>query len=160
MAKAISPLTLFLFLLLSSVSLTLATDYPLSTKSRWIVNKNGHRVKLACANWPSHLKPVVGEGLSSQPMDSISKKIKDMGFNCVRFTWPLELMINDTLAFNVTVKQSFERYGLDHELQGIHIHNPSIVNIPLISVFQVNEHSYITTKILIPLFFFLISLII
>lgn len=141
MAKTISPLTLFLFLLLSSISLTLATDYPLFTKSRWIVNKKGHRVKLACANWPSHLKPVVAEGLSSQPMDSISKKIKDMGFNCVRLTWPLELMINDTLAFNVTVKQSFERYGLDHELQGIYTHNPSIVNIPLINAFQVYIHN-------------------
>ncbi|EFH48029.1 glycosyl hydrolase family 5 protein [Arabidopsis lyrata subsp. lyrata] len=141
MAKTISPLTLVLFLLLSSISLTLATDYPLFTKSRWIVNKKGHRVKLACANWPSHLKPVVAEGLSSQPMDSISKKIKDMGFNCVRLTWPLELMINDTLAFNVTVKQSFERYGLDHELQGIYTHNPSIVNIPLINAFQAVVYS-------------------
>lgn len=141
MAKKIFPLTILLSLLLSSISLTLATDYPLSTKSRWIVNKSGHRVKLACVNWPSHLKPVVAEGLSSQPMDSISKKIKEMGFNCVRLTWPLELMINDTLAFNVTVKQSFERYGLDHELQGIYTHNPSIVNTPLINVFQASIHN-------------------
>lgn len=142
MAEAVSPLTLLLFLILSSIVLTLAIDYPLSTMSRWIVNESGHRVKLACANWPSHLKPVVAEGLSSQPMDSISTKIREMGFNCVRLTWPLELMINDTLAFNVTVKQSFERYGLDHELQGIYTHNPSIVNIPLINVFQVSMHNY------------------
>lgn len=61
-----------------------------------------------------------------------------MGFNCVRFTWPLELMTNDTLAFSVTVRQSFERYGLNQDLDEIHTHNPSIVDIPLINAFQVN----------------------
>lgn len=134
---------LWFFLLSSSISLTLATsDYPLFTKSRRIVNEKGHRVKLACANWPSHLKPVVAEGLSKQPMDSISKSIRDMGFNCVRFTWPLELMINDTLAFNVTVRQSFERYRLNQNLNGIHTHNPSIVDIPLINAFQVRNQLF------------------
>ncbi|KFK38059.1 hypothetical protein AALP_AA3G064700 [Arabis alpina] len=64
-----------------------------------------------------------------------------MGFNCVRFTWPLELMTNDTLAFNVTVRQSFERYGLNQDLNGIHTHNPSIVDIPLVNAFQAVVYS-------------------
>ncbi|KAG2238433.1 hypothetical protein Bca52824_092313 [Brassica carinata] len=77
--------------------------YPLSTSSRWIVDENGQRVKLACVNWPSHFQPVVAEGLSKQPVDAVAKKIVEMGFNCVRLTWPLDLMTNETLANNVTM---------------------------------------------------------
>lgn len=40
----------------------------LSTSSRWIVDPAGHRVKLACVNWPSHLESVVTEGLGRQPV--------------------------------------------------------------------------------------------
>uniref|UniRef100_A0A453C7S4 Uncharacterized protein n=1 Tax=Aegilops tauschii subsp. strangulata TaxID=200361 RepID=A0A453C7S4_AEGTS len=30
---------------------------PLSTASRWLVDADGRRVKLVCANWASHLEP-------------------------------------------------------------------------------------------------------
>ncbi|CAF2051067.1 unnamed protein product [Brassica rapa] len=75
--------------------------YPLSTSSRWIVDENGQRVKLACVNWPSHLQPVVVEGLSKQPVDAVAKKIVEMGFNCVRLTWPLDLMTYETLIIEL-----------------------------------------------------------
>ncbi|CAL5332873.1 unnamed protein product [Camellia sinensis] len=78
---------------------------PLSTDSRWIVDETGWHVKLSCVNWASHLDAVVAEGLSKQSIDSISKKIVSMGFNCVRLTWPLFLATNDSLA-NTTVRQS------------------------------------------------------
>ncbi|XP_010549752.1 PREDICTED: uncharacterized protein LOC104820833 [Tarenaya hassleriana] len=130
----------FVFILSSSI-LVMTNDGSvfsdgLSTRSRWIVDERGHRVKLACANWPSHLQPVVAEGLHKQPMDSISERIRFMGFNCVRFTWPLELMTNDTLAFHVTVTQSFQRYRLFQELDGIRRHNPSILHLPLFNAFE------------------------
>lgn len=125
------------FLLFISWIPKLTTSYPLSTKSRWIVDEKGQRVKLACVNWPAHLQPAVAEGLSKQPLDSISKKIVSMGFNCVRLTWPLDLMTNDTLALNVTVKQSFESLKLFEDVLGIQTHNPKILNLPLFNAFQV-----------------------
>ncbi|VVA91180.1 unnamed protein product [Arabis nemorensis] len=110
--------------------------YPLSTSSRWIVDENGQRVKLVCANWPSHLQPVVAEGLSKQPVDTLAKKIVEMGFNCVRLTWPLDLMTNETLANNVTVRQSFQSFGLNDDIVGFQTNNPSIIDLSLIEAFK------------------------
>ncbi|CAL5384201.1 unnamed protein product [Camellia sinensis] len=83
------------------------TALPLSTDSRWIVDETRWHVKLSCVNWASHLDTVVAEGLSKQSIDSISKKIVSMGFNCVRLTWPLFLATNDSLA-NTTVRHAFQ----------------------------------------------------
>ena len=109
---------------------------PLYTNSRWIVDEGGQRVKLACVNWVSHLEAMVTEGLSKQPVDTISKKIASMGFNCVRLTWPLFLVTNDSLA-SVTVRQSFQSLGLSDTISGIQANNPSIIDLPLIKAFQV-----------------------
>ncbi|CAH8316892.1 unnamed protein product [Eruca vesicaria subsp. sativa] len=133
MARTIN---LSLFLLFISWIPYLTTSFPLSTKSRWIVDEKGQRVKLACVNWPAHLQPVVAEGLSKQPLDSISKKIVSMGFNCVRLTWPLDLMTNDTLALKITVKQSFESLNLFDDVLGIQTHNPKILNLPIFNAYQ------------------------
>ena len=108
----------------------------LHTDSRWIVNEAGQRVKLACVNWVSHMDPMVAEGLNKQPLDAISKRIVSMGFNCVRFTWPLYLVTNDSLA-SLTVRQSFQRLGLSQYIAGIQAKNPSIIDVPLITAFRV-----------------------
>ncbi|GMP46132.1 hypothetical protein CsSME_00014406 [Camellia sinensis var. sinensis] len=112
-----------------------AAALPLSTDSRWIVDETGRSVKLSCVNWASHLDAVVVEGLSKQPIDSISKKIVSMGFNCVRLTWPLFLATNDSLA-NTTIRQSFRNLGLIESIAGFQVNNPSIIDHSLISVFQ------------------------
>uniref|UniRef100_A0A2P2PJ99 Glycoside hydrolase family 5 domain-containing protein n=1 Tax=Rhizophora mucronata TaxID=61149 RepID=A0A2P2PJ99_RHIMU len=109
---------------------------PLSTKSRWIVDEDGRRVKLACVNWVSHLEPVVAEGLSKQPVEAIAKRILSLGFNCVRLTWPLFLVTNTTLA-SLTVRQSFRSLGLNEPISGIQANNPSIIDLPLIQAYQV-----------------------
>lgn len=109
---------------------------PLSTDSRWIVDDSGQRVKLSCVNWVTHLDAMLAEGLSKQPVDAISKRILDMGFNCVRLTWPLYLFTNDTLA-NVTVRQSFLNLGLLESIAGLQVNNPSIVDLSLIKAYQV-----------------------
>ncbi|MED6119347.1 hypothetical protein PIB30_010855 [Stylosanthes scabra] len=108
---------------------------PLRTNSRWIVNQQGKRVKLACLNWVSHLEAMVAEGLSKKPVDEISKGIKSMGFNCVRLTWPIRLLTNDSLAL-ITVRQSFQSLGLLDSIAGIQSNNPSIIDLPLILAFQ------------------------
>lgn len=113
-----------------------AVSLPLSTNSRWIVDETGRRVKLACVSWVSHLDAVVAEGLSKQPLDALSKKIGSMGFNCVRLTWPLYLVTNDSLA-NLTVRRSFQNLGLMDPISGIQTNNPSIIDMSLIDAFQV-----------------------
>lgn len=134
-------MTTLLTLLLSLTSLLTATAaLPLSTSSRWIVDENGQRVKLACVNWVAHLDPVVAEGLSKQPLDSISKRITSLGFNCVRLTWPLYLATNDSLAA-VTVRQSFQSLGLQESIAGMQSNNPSLIDLPLLKAFQVNHRS-------------------
>ncbi|KAK9108309.1 hypothetical protein Syun_024320 [Stephania yunnanensis] len=107
----------------------------LHTDSRWIVDESGNRVKLACVNWPSHLQPVLAEGLNKRPLDGIAKEIVEMGFNCVRLTWPLYLATNDSFS-SLTVQQSFHNLGLNDSLAGIALNNPSITNLTLIQAYQ------------------------
>ncbi|KAK8522530.1 hypothetical protein V6N13_115497 [Hibiscus sabdariffa] len=130
MGSFIPSTILLLFLFFSSVA-----PLPLSTNSRWIVDERGRRVKLACVNWVSHLEPMLAEGLSKQSMDTIAKRIVSTGFNCVRFTWPLFLITNDSLA-SLTVRQLFQRLGLVESIAGIQANNPSIIDVPLIKAYQ------------------------
>ena len=109
----------------------------LHTDSRWILDQDGRRVKLACVNWVSHLEAVVAEGLSKKPVDVISKGIKSMGFNCVRLTWPTLLVTNDSLA-SLTVRRSFQSLGLLESIAGVQTNNPSIIDLSLIQAFQVS----------------------
>ncbi|RRT68253.1 hypothetical protein B296_00015671 [Ensete ventricosum] len=114
---------------------------PLSTSSRWIVDESGVRVKLACVNWVSHLEPVVVEGMGKQPLDTISKKIAAMGFNCVRLTWPLFLVTNDSLA-GLTVRQSFQGLGLMESIAAVQVNNPDLLNLTLIQAFKVRPSDH------------------
>ncbi|KAK7399619.1 hypothetical protein VNO78_10804 [Psophocarpus tetragonolobus] len=107
----------------------------LSTDSRWIVNEDGKRVKLGCVNWVSHLEVAVAEGLSKQPVDVISKRIKSMGFNCVRLTWPTLLLTNNSLA-SLTVRQSFQTFALLQSVAGVQTNNPSFIDLSLNQTFQ------------------------
>lgn len=132
---------LFYFLFLSIISLnvllhSVVVAQPLSTNSRWIVDGSGKRVKLACVNWVTHLEAVVAEGLSKQPVDVISKQILEMGFNCVRLTWPLYLAVNQTLA-SITVRKSFQNLGLTESIAGFQANNPSLVDLTLIEAYKV-----------------------
>ncbi|XP_042057195.1 glycosyl hydrolase 5 family protein-like isoform X2 [Salvia splendens] len=127
---------LFPLLALSTTTTTSsAAALPLSTESRWIVDESGHRAKLACVNWPSHLEVMVAEGLSKKPAEQISSEIIDLGFNCVRLTWPLFLFTNDTLA-SLTVRQSFKNLGLFEAIAGLQINNPSIIDLSLINAYK------------------------
>ncbi|KAG6529317.1 glycosyl hydrolase 5 family protein-like [Zingiber officinale] len=108
---------------------------PLSTSSRWIVDDAGRRVKLSCINWVSHLEPAVAEGMGKQPLDVISKRVAASGFNCVRLTWPLFLVTNDTLG-KLTVRQSLQALGLAESVAAVQVNNPDLVDLSLIQAFQ------------------------
>ncbi|XP_031387460.1 glycosyl hydrolase 5 family protein-like [Punica granatum] len=127
------PLLFLAFLLIAGSSR--AAALPLSTSSRWVVDEGGRRVKLSCVNWVAHLEGVVAEGLSKQPLDDISKQIGDMGFNCVRLTWPLFLATNDSLAA-LTVRQSLKGLGLIEAVSGFQANNPTLIDLPLIQAHQ------------------------
>lgn len=107
-------------------------------------------MKLACVNWASHLELVVAEGLGQQPVDVISKKIKDLGFNCVRLTWPLYLATNESLAC-LTVRESFVNAGLSDSISGLQANNPSIVDLSLINAFQAVVASLTSNKVMVIL---------
>lgn len=112
----------------------------LYTNSRWIVNEGGQRVKLSCVNWVSHLEVMVAEGLSKQPLDNIPKSITNMGFNCVRLTWPLFLFTNESLA-SLNVRQSFNNLGLVESIAGLQANDPSILDLSLLQAYKVPNYS-------------------
>jgi hypothetical protein len=136
-----SPTTLLLGLLVvllasvRAISISLPA-LPLSTSSRWVVDADGRRVKLACANWASHLEPVAAEGLSRRGVGDIAARIVAMGFNCVRLTWPTFMVTNASYS-SLTVEQSFQRLNLTDSLAGVRANNPDIVDMKLIDAFKV-----------------------
>lgn len=132
---------LFFFLCLSLLCLlppNLAAALPLRTSSRRIVDETGGRVKLACVIWPSHREAAVAEGLSNYPVDLISKRIASTGFNCVRLAFPVILAADRSLAA-VTVRQSFQKLRLLDSIAGFQANNPSMLDLPLISAYQVGN---------------------
>ncbi|XP_051217858.1 glycosyl hydrolase 5 family protein [Lolium perenne] len=135
-----SPTTLLLGLLVvllasvRAISISLPA-LPLSTSSRWVVDADGRRVKLACANWASHLEPVAAEGLSRRGVGDIAARIVAMGFNCVRLTWPTYLATNATLS-SLPLRWSLEILGLRESAAGVRVNNPALLDLPLIHVFR------------------------
>lgn len=77
---------------------------PLFVKDRYIVDKSGDRVKLACVNWygAEELDFVVG-GMQWQPLSEIVAIIPKYGFNCVRLLWSLELLDKNPTISNATL---------------------------------------------------------
>jgi hypothetical protein len=136
-----SPTTLLLGLLVvllasvRAISISLPA-LPLSTSSRWVVDADGRRVKLACANWASHLEPVAAEGLSRRGVGDIAARVAAMGFNCVRITWPTYLATNATLS-SLPLRWSLQLLGLRESAAGVRVNNPDLLDLPLIDVFRV-----------------------
>lgn len=125
-------------LLLLFLHTTQAIPLPLSTSGRWIVDGAGRRAKLACANWAAHMEAMVAEGLGKQPVDGISKRVRSMGFNCVRLTWPTELATDRDLE-NRTVRQSLYGLRLMESAAGVGVNNPQLLDLKLIQAFQVSD---------------------
>ncbi|KAH7040996.1 glycoside hydrolase family 5 protein [Microdochium trichocladiopsis] len=88
--------------LFSTASFAL-TPLPLSTSSRWILDAEGHRVKLRCINWAAHMETNTPEGLHKQSIGFIADFVQSQGFNCVRMTYS----IDHALSPNIKVSDSF-----------------------------------------------------
>ena len=71
---------------------TPALALPLHTQSRWIMDANNHRFKLAGVNWYGGESPdLVPAGLDRNRLADIVRLAKQAGFNSVRIPWALQL---------------------------------------------------------------------
>jgi hypothetical protein len=80
---------------------------------------------------------VAAEGLSKQPVDYVAKKVADLGFNCVRFTWAVQMLTNASVG-SITLRQSLVQLGLNESVAGLSINNPKLLDLSLVQVYQVS----------------------
>jgi endoglucanase len=65
---------------------------PLHTQSRWIMDANDHRFKLAGVSWyGGESADLVPAGLDHNDVHAIAHLVKQLGFNSVRIPWALQL---------------------------------------------------------------------
>jgi endoglucanase len=77
---------------------------PLRTQSRFIVDSDGQRFKLAGVNWyGAESSLLVPDGLSLQPVTTIARQIRDMGFNSVRLPFCNELVEKNPVVADAAV---------------------------------------------------------
>lgn len=86
---------------------------PLTTKSRWIVDQLGDRIKFACVNWASHMETLLPEGLADRTIDEISASIRSLGFNCVRYTVSIEQIENRTMPIGRSMRPAMSDAAFD-----------------------------------------------
>lgn len=65
-------------------------------------------MKLACVNWFGfQLEDLVINGLDRQPLDRIAGRIRELGFNCVRIVYALDVFYENPVS-----SISFEQVSL------------------------------------------------
>lgn len=144
-----STINLVGFLFLQIVSLCNAAT--LSTNSRWIVEaETGKRVKLACVNWPSHLQPMIAEGLEKQPLKNIVQKITANGFNCVRFTWATYMFTRPDYG-NLKVSESLDKFNLSAAKAGVAKNNPEILSMTVVQLHKAVVDELGKSKVMVVL---------
>lgn len=64
----------------------MSTEMPLTVSGRFILDGEGHRLKLAGVNWAgAHQDQMVPGGLDFRPRQEIAEQLAEWGFNSVRF---------------------------------------------------------------------------
>jgi endoglucanase len=72
---------------------------PLRTSSRWIVDANGKRFKLASVSWyGADSKDFVVAGLDIAGVGAIASRIRALGFNSVRLPWSSQMFESNPLV--------------------------------------------------------------
>ncbi|KAI9373029.1 glycoside hydrolase superfamily [Aspergillus egyptiacus] len=95
-------------LALSGILQVTALNTPFSVSGRWILDSTGSPFTYAGVNWPGAGEPMVPEGLQYASIESTVSKIKSLGMNSIRLTFPTELV--DEIYENegdTTVQSSF-----------------------------------------------------
>ncbi|KAL4930451.1 cellulase family protein [Aspergillus undulatus] len=69
-----------------------ALNTPFSVSGRWILDSTGAPVTFAGVNWPGTGEAMIPEGLQYASIESTLIKIKSLGMNVIRLTFPTELV--------------------------------------------------------------------
>lgn len=123
-------LTLILLQVLATAGSAQRPIPPLSTSSRWVVDRFGVRVKLACVNWVGHLEAGIPEGLSKNTAQGIATIVRANGFNCVRLTYSTWLWTNDTYG-GLSVAENFNNLNLTSSAVALMALNPEFYLLSL-----------------------------
>ena len=66
---------------------------PLHTESRWVLDANNQRFKMASVNWyGAESAELVPDGLRYRDLNDIARSVRELGFNSVRLPWCNELV--------------------------------------------------------------------
>ncbi|KAJ4832363.1 hypothetical protein Tsubulata_002167 [Turnera subulata] len=126
---------LFLLFILVCKNIPSSHSLPLSTHKSWIVDETGRRVKLTCANWPSHVDTMLAEGLDKQPLPVLASEAVAQKFNCIRLTWATYMWTRPSYG-SLTVEESFRRHNLTKAIAGITKHNPYLLHMTLVQAYD------------------------
>ncbi|KAL2865318.1 cellulase family protein [Aspergillus lucknowensis] len=80
--------------LLASTQILLANalNTPFSVSGRWIVDSTNSSITYAGVNWPGAGEAMIPEGLQYASIESTVSKIKSLGMNTIRLTFPIQLV--------------------------------------------------------------------
>ncbi|KAL4762263.1 cellulase family protein [Aspergillus foveolatus] len=109
-----------------------ALNTPLTVSGRWILDSTGARVTFAGVNWPGAGEAMIPEGLQYASIASTISKIKSIGMNVIRLTFPIEL-VDDIYANDgdITVLDSLiNALGVTN---GTDVFNQIVTNNPSIT---------------------------
>lgn len=71
-------------------------ELPLRTQGRYVVGRSKKRVKLACVNYyGASQRQMVQNGLDHQPLDDTAARIVQLGFNCIRLPFSLDMLLRN-----------------------------------------------------------------
>eukprot|EP00961_Rhodomonas_salina_P022722 304834-Rhodomonas_salina.6 len=72
---------------------------PLSVDGTFIVDAQGVEVLLSCVNWyGAHMEIFTVGGLHKQPLQTLASNISQLGFNCIRLPFSLDLWYEDPVV--------------------------------------------------------------
>mmetsp|Transcript_101343 Transcript_101343/g.180140 ORF Transcript_101343/g.180140 Transcript_101343/m.180140 type:complete len:650 (-) Transcript_101343:229-2178(-) len=115
-------------------------ELPLRTQGPFVVSATGNRKTLACANWyGAHMSMRVNNGLNKRPMHDISKTIAELGFNCVRLPFSLDMVVGNN---------SSDRISNAEELLAA---NPELQHLSSLKVFDATVQSLTDAGLLVIL---------
>ncbi|KAK7400461.1 hypothetical protein VNO78_11669 [Psophocarpus tetragonolobus] len=126
--------TSLLLLCLLAIFISCCYSLPLSVQKRWIIDDaTGKRVKLRCAHWVAHAKPMLAEGLDKAPLNNISANVAKAGFNCIRLSYATYMF---TRYANHTVRDIFHANDISDTVKAIEKHNPSVLNMTHLQAYE------------------------
>jgi endoglucanase len=97
----------------SSQRVGASPNFPLYTNGSYIIDSSQKRVKFACVNWyGAHMGRYVVDGLDKQDLEVITDRIRNLGFNCVRLVYSLDLIYLNPVVDRMALAMNPNFFGL------------------------------------------------